>query len=79
MAIRLLAAKLLTRSRSTTDARAWSLRLTKKGQRTLARAEVEFARINRVLDRSLGTRNIGNLCEDLNIIIGQFEMSDDPK
>lgn len=67
---RLLEARLVERSSSASDKRAWSLQLTDKGEKALLALRIELDQINAKLGEALGEDGMQQLSAALRAIIG---------
>ncbi len=70
MIARLLEARLVERSSSASDKRAWSLHLTDKGAKALQLLRVELDRLNAKLGEALGEDGMQQLSTALRAIVG---------
>ncbi|MFI1919122.1 MarR family winged helix-turn-helix transcriptional regulator [Nocardia sp. NPDC020380] len=73
MVKRLIAAGYLERERSTSDSRAWVLRLTARARTTLTGTATAFGPINAAIDAALGPEGVQRLTRDLEELITRFE------
>lgn len=75
MIAKLLDRRLVSRSRSKTDARARQIRITAKGKRALAKADVQFRKINSSLERIIGKSDVTEINRKLAAIAKGFHES----
>jgi len=73
MTARLLKAGYITRSRSTSDARAWELKATDLGRQALANMRQPFDRINATLDECMDSEDTDKLARSLIKILEAFD------
>lgn len=76
MAARLLKAGYITKVKSASDARAWSLEATAEGRSALANMRAPFDQINAKLDTLFSEADITELAERLTQIIDSFSEDD---
>lgn len=61
MVTRLIAGKMIEKTRSKTDRRAWSLALTFEGERALSATRAPFEALNNEMDSAIGPKGIAAL------------------
>lgn len=65
---KLMGRGLIDRQRSTRDARAWSLQLTKKGEVALAATAAPFTKLNEHIDTEMGMEAVKQLAAQLGML-----------
>lgn len=69
MVKRLMTLGMLEKTRSESDSRAWALKLSKKGETAIAKANSQMLSINRRIDAEFGTAVLADFVDKLNRII----------
>lgn len=73
MVARLVKSGYITKSRSTSDARAWQLNATDTGRLALTHVQAAFGKINAALDERIASEEMDRLSESLVKILAAFE------
>lgn len=79
MASRLLAADYISRTRSSSDGRAWELSITPKGWAALNDIKAPFGEINAVLDKNIDAEDVQRLAASLNNILAALDEQENEK